>query len=346
MPAKDQNETYLIPKTHDLSPARDHLNAARRRPACLSAAGTEVKVNRFLYEMWLKKVGKRCTILLVGWLIVGLVGCAPNLQGEYIILETFKGPRLVAPESMSLSDLNLPAAGRVSPDGEKVAMATGGSTGSSFVRDVVIYDLKTGSQKVLASKIMTAETPDWSPTGEAVVFIAGVGTQDPAPFNLYQAKTDGTDVHTVVNCRDVGCRNARWSPDGKKIAFASWNGLEMVDADGSNRAVLVDRSYGPITWLDWSPDGTQITAVVAGKITVLIATVSDKSVRQIDTRAEGRYDSVLWSPAGDRLALTGSIKQSAMMRDYVLSIVDLQGNELKRMSLNEVGGGRALDWKQ
>lgn len=247
---------------------------------------------------------------------------------------------------MSLSDLNLPAAGRLSPDGEKVAMATGGSTGSSFVRDVVIYDLKTGDQKVLAAKIMTAETPDWSPTGEMVVFIAGVGTLDPAPFNLYQAKTDGTDVHTVVNCRDVGCRNARWSPDGKKIAFASWNGLEMVDADGSNREVLIDRSYGPIIWLDWSPDGTQIAIVQTSDVRILITTVSDKSLRQIDTGVEGRYDSILWSPTGDRLALTGTIKQSAVKSDYVLSIIDLQGNELKRMSLHEVGGGQALDWKQ
>jgi Tol biopolymer transport system component len=296
--------------------------------------------------MSIKKTCKRCAILLIGLLIGGLVGCAPNLQGEYIILETFRGPRLVAPESMSLSGLNLPAAGRLSPDGEKVAMATGSSTGSSFVRDVVIYDLKTGSKKVLVSKILSAETPDWSPTGEAVVFIAGVGSRDPAQINLYQAKTDGSDVHVVVNCGAVGCNSARWSPDGSRIAFASGSGLEIIDADGSNREILVDRSYGPITWLDWSPDGTQIAAVVAGKITVLIVTVSDKSVRQIDTGAEGRYDSVLWSPAGDRLALTGSLKQSAWMSDYILSVVDLQGNELARMSLKAIGEGRSLDWKQ
>jgi Tol biopolymer transport system component len=199
---------------------------------------------------------------------------------------------------------------------------------------------------VLVSKILSAETPDWSPTGEAVVFIAGVGSQDPAQINLYQAKADGSDVHVVVNCGAVGCNNARWSPDGSKIVFASGSGLEIINADGGNREVLIDRSYGPIEWLDWSPDGTQIAAVVAGKITVLIVTLSDKSVRQIDTRAEGRYDSILWSPTGDQLALTGSIKQSAMMRDYVLSIVDLQGNELKKISLNEVGGGQSFDWKQ
>jgi Tol biopolymer transport system component len=296
--------------------------------------------------MSIKKTCNRCAILLMSLLIVGLVGCAPNLQGEHIILETSRGPRLVAPESMSLSDLNLPAAGRMSPDGEKVAMATGGSTGSSFVRDVVIYDLKTGSQKVLVSQIMSAETPDWSPTGKTVVFIAGNGTQDPAQINLYQAKIDGSDVHVVMNCGAVGCYNARSSPDGSKIAFASLSGLEIIDADGSNREVLVDRSYGPIKWLDWSPDGTQIAAVVAGKITVLIVTVSDKSVRQIDTKAEGFYDSVLWSPNGDRLALTGLLGQRTMKSDYLLRVVDLQGNELAKMSLNDVGGGRILDWKQ
>jgi Tol biopolymer transport system component len=285
-------------------------------------------------------------VLFISLWIVGLVGCVPNLRGEYIILETSRGPRLVAPESMSLSDLNLPAAGRLSPDGEKVAMATGGSTGSSFVRDVVIYDLKTGDQKVLASKILSAETPDWSPTGEAVVFIAGIGTHDAGQINLYQAKTDGSDVHVVVNCGAISCNSARWSPDGSRIAFASGSGLEIIDADGSNREILVDRSYGPIRWLDWSPDGTQIAVVLAGEIKVLIITVSDKNVRQIDTGAEGFYNSILWSPKGDRLALTGLLGKPAVKSDYLLSIVDLQGNELMKISLNEVGGGQALDWKQ
>jgi Tol biopolymer transport system component len=48
-----------------------------------------------------------------------------------------------------------------------------------------------------------------------------------------------------------------WSPDGRQLALGSHGGIIVVNADGSDRRVLVDHgSPGPEG--AWSPDGTKI----------------------------------------------------------------------------------------
>ena len=57
-------------------------------------------------------------------------------------------------------------------------------------------------------------------------------------------------------------RQPDWSPDGGKIAFTVDDGIpriDVMDADGKNRARLVGEASAP----SWSPDGGQIMFVSA-----------------------------------------------------------------------------------
>ena len=80
--------------------------------------------------------------------------------------------------------------------------------------------------------------------------------------DLYIMNPDGTE--RIKLAADLpGLWNTRWSPDGTKIAFQSWEhpsdpyALFVINSDGSGLTKLsnnVNFSHPP----NWSPDGTKI----------------------------------------------------------------------------------------
>jgi Tol biopolymer transport system component len=82
---------------------------------------------------------------------------------------------------------------------------------------------------------------------------------------LFVANVDGSGLHQVTpyglaNSHDNGL--ARWSPDGRRIVFASAHGLLFVvhsDGTGLRRIALDTRGDWYFAFTpDWSPDGTAI----------------------------------------------------------------------------------------
>ena len=84
-----------------------------------------------------------------------------------------------------------------------------------------------------------------------------------------------------------------WSPDGKKIACYSSNGVNIIDLDTGART-LVD-SVGDNTVLAWSPDGN--TLFYHKGMTYIYNFTNDTSRKYSDERL-----AVAWSPSGDRIA--------------------------------------------
>ena len=73
-------------------------------------------------------------------------------------------------------------------------------------------------------------------------------------YDIYVINADGSNLTRLTTYPDNELAPA-WSPDGKKIAFASYGeryGLYVMNADGSNvTRLLKDTIYAP----SWSPDG-------------------------------------------------------------------------------------------
>ena len=93
-----------------------------------------------------------------------------------------------------------------------------------------------------------------------------------------------------------------WSPDGRFLACA--NSINVMVYDLTKGDKIVDDTFGPkrgVTWLDWSPDSSQL-AWVRDDQTI---DIWDLQTRQTIKTLKGHGDQVvaaLWSPDGKRLA--------------------------------------------
>jgi TolB protein len=121
-----------------------------------------------------------------------------------------------------------------SPDGTRLAFDNGQNA-------VVVADAD-GSN---ARQVARGSEPQWSPDGTRLVFTNGRA--------LSTSRIDGSDQRAI----SAGLSSPVWSPDGSKIAAAARNGIVILNADGSGRALLrgTVRADGHPSW---SPDGSRI----------------------------------------------------------------------------------------
>ena len=88
---------------------------------------------------------------------------------------------------------------------------------------------------------------------------------------LYLMRPDGSDAHEIATELPGAAYHPDWSPDGARIAFDlrtdGGNEIWVVNADGTNAAVIVPRSTdcatscGEVALPAWSPDGSKIAFV-------------------------------------------------------------------------------------
>jgi Tol biopolymer transport system component len=158
-----------------------------------------------------------------------------------------------------------------SPDGTRIAYGT--PRGS-----VYSVGVGGGDHSLLASSLgsvsggETVSAIRWSPHGERIAVAAYV--PGPRPATLYLMNADGSDLELltegVVIEHILGSPNVAWSPEGTRIAYATftggreelqiWNGSPdgstpiLVYGSGPAPGKSIGLSGGPV----WSPDGATI----------------------------------------------------------------------------------------
>ncbi|CAN5116815.1 S9 family peptidase [soil metagenome] len=121
---------------------------------------------------------------------------------------------------------------------------------------------------VLAYGLVTAADPQVSPDGSRLLYV--VRTVDPESHRvtgvLWQCDIHGAKAAPVPGLRH-GARAARWSPDGRRIAYVAraerGTALCITDAGSGEAAASTELTVhaGEIADLSWSPDGSNIADV-------------------------------------------------------------------------------------
>ncbi|MDA1191287.1 MAG: sigma-70 family RNA polymerase sigma factor [Candidatus Poribacteria bacterium] len=146
-------------------------------------------------------------------------------------------------------------------------------------------------------------------TTTKLLFAAGDGQ---TYADLYSMNADGRELTRLTNNGAVN-REATWSPDGMKIAFASDESgkleLHVMNTDGSNKRRLTHGIGGGFP--TWSPDSRRIAycsdsvidGVVSGEIYAV--DVDGLNLRRL-THHIGNDSDPAWSPDGSAIAFVSS----------------------------------------
>lgn len=155
----------------------------------------------------------------------------------------------------------------------------------------------------------------YSPDGSKILFVRTQppGSREDVPMNLFVVNPDGTgllqlnpDGATVV----LSDYPASWSPDGRKVAFASFtskgSAVFLVDADGSELHRITPWAQGGQS-ADWSPDGRWIAFIAPQDAyccnwQVWVVHPDGTGLKAITSAADGSYSySPVWSPDSSKL---------------------------------------------
>jgi tricorn protease len=139
-----------------------------------------------------------------------------------------------------------------------------------------------------------------SPKGERALF---VGRGD-----VFSAPIEKGAVRNLTRSSGAHDKAARWSPDGRKIAYISdatgEEELYLIDQEGTGQPEPLTKGgkamrYAP----EWSPDGKRLAfSDKDGKLFVL--TLADKSLVQVADEPRGQLQDYVWSPCGTHLAFS------------------------------------------
>lgn len=218
----------------------------------------------------------------------------------------------------------------LAPDGKSVLY-------SAFLEqnnyEIYRLDLENNRVERLTNGFGIDNAPELSPDGQTIVYMRSSPTRN--TFNIMLMEQDGDNAENIPS---VNGWDPTWSPDGRRILFASdRNGaaqLYTVRTDGTqlqritNLPAIRGRS-------DWSPDGQFIVTYSgpAWNRELFIMNADGSNVRQL-TPSGGNSQGPSFSPDGKWVAFTAYFDNYGDDHGCEIYIIHIDGTDLRRLTNN------------
>jgi TolB protein len=197
-----------------------------------------------------------------------------------------------------------------------------------FFQEIYVIDADGTNLKRITFLEQIINEPVWAPTGDRILFLAGVDGRD---WFVYAVNSDGSELSRLTFKPSSASADPRWSPSGQRILWADRSGkIKVMNADGSNKMFLTSGKsfdYGA----EWSPDGRHFAYVssIAGEAPAQVVMMNpDDSSRRI-VAVMDRLLFMTWSPDGKHIAFQGWLPEERISGIYVAKV---DGSDLKRIA--------------
>lgn len=160
--------------------------------------------------------------------------------------DTFVAPTRGGPPRLLLADAWAPS---WSPNGRLVLLTT---------RDALIAAPVEGGRPVTIVGGLIDAHAAWSPTSNRIAF-SGVTFAGDRRYYLYVVSVGFKRTLRVAS--EVVADAPAWSPDGRSLAFATWDGSVRVTLRTGETRTLTELRNAEIRDLAWSPDGDHLAFV-------------------------------------------------------------------------------------
>ena len=149
-----------------------------------------------------------------------------------------------------------------SPDGRRIVFEQfiRGAEGYFFDSTLMAIQPSGRDEQVVASGWVSMEGPDWSPTGDLILFTRVSKNAKYGDRELGLGTVRPDDSHTV-RITDTGESEPAWAPDAEWIAY--YDGTSTLDGGGHERGLMVMARDGSsarlvanaknVTGIDWQP---------------------------------------------------------------------------------------------
>ncbi len=167
------------------------------------------------------------------------------------------------------------------------------------------------------------EAPALSPNGRKVAFDTITGTE----HDLYVRDVNGM-VSTLLASN---AQNPSWSPDSRRIAFASSADVWVIRADGTRKHRLT-RSTALEDTPTWSPDRRRLAFVRDGRIWIMNANGSAQHV--LTKTVDGVDWAPAWAPDGRRVAYESNRQTNLTSPTNEIWLINTDGSHQVRLTHN------------
>ena len=250
---------------------------------------------------------------------IGLFEWAPD-GSRIAYLDKHGALRLVRPDGSgrvllaASSPLRSPWFLSWSPDGEAIAVDAADPNAAPRPKNSAehfrIHVISTGGGAPRRLPSSDAQSLDWSPQGDEIVYGDGAGRQriirtdgsKPRPF-FPRPQTRGKGLPT-------------WSPDGTHVGFIGFGGqvrrgrfadryagIYVADADGNNLHLVTSHAYNEYGFA-WSPDGRWILYGRANREGVYVIGADGRNNHRLtrDSPTPTLFPTLTWAPDGRSIA--------------------------------------------
>lgn len=168
----------------------------------------------------------------------------------------------------------------LSPDGCTAVWVSGDIGGDLMIAPTGDVG-RTASRTLVDGSEQPVMFVSWSPAGDRILYVQVTSWHDAdlRDIQLVTINPDGSGAQVVATLTSVKPMPPTWSPDGREIAFATWDFatarqmLYVMNADGSNLRVLTDALERGAVFPAWRP-GTSSDVVVEPSVSPTASTLA------------------------------------------------------------------------